>query len=66
MAAVLGERDHRRLGALVAEMRRQAANDDAGGGERDNRPPGEEQRFEMLCGIVEAHIGFRHALGESM
>jgi hypothetical protein len=39
-AAVLGDRDHRRLRALVREMRSQQPDHDAHGAQRKDRPPG--------------------------
>ena len=43
-AAVLGDRDHRRLGALVGQQRRQQPDHDARGAQREDRPAGPVER----------------------
>ena len=63
MAAVLGEGDDRRLGSLVAEMGCQAADDDTGRGNDDNRVPSEEEHCEVASDIVEVHIRLIHPFG---
>ena len=63
---VLADRDHRRLGALVGEHRRQQADERAGRDDRDDRLAGEEQFAHPLAHIGEArHIGV-HPLGETL
>ena len=45
--AVLRDRDDRRLGALVREMRREEANENTGGADADDRCPCAEEGGEM-------------------
>jgi hypothetical protein len=58
-AAVFGDGDDRRLGALVGEQRRQAADDDAAGADGDDGLAGSEETAQVLADVVEADGGIR-------
>ena len=56
-ASVLGDREHRRVGALVREMRSQEADEDAGGAEADDGPTGAEERRKMRAEPLVGDVG---------
>ncbi len=55
-AAVLGDGQHRRLAGLVADQRRQRADQDPGGADADDRPPGPEQGLKVRRGVRKDHL----------
>ena len=56
--AVLRHRNHRRLGALVREVRGEEADENAGGADADDRRALAEQRREMGSETLVADIGY--------
>ena len=65
-AAILGKRDHRRLGRLVRERQRQRADKDAGRAHPDDRGVGREQFPQMAADIVECRLGLGDAAAEAV
>ncbi len=63
---VLRDRQHRRLAALVGHLRRQSADQGAGGTDTDDRAAGFEQHLGMLGQTVEPKSGVRYAMGQAM
>ena len=55
--AVLGHRNHRRLGTLVREVRGEEADEDAGGADADNRRSCAEEGGQMRRQALVADIG---------
>ncbi len=53
--AVLGDRDHRRLGALVGQQGRDGADQDAGGADADDGHARQEQLADMAERVLEGH-----------
>ena len=56
-AAILGNRDDRRFGALVVQQRRQRPDQDAGRAKSDDTPPLAEPRLHGPDGLVEGVRG---------
>ena len=64
--AVLGRREHRRLGPLVAQERCHGTDQDAAGAQPDHRPPGGEQAGHMRRGLGEPLVGRAVGAGGGM
>ena len=65
-SAVRRHGDHRRLGVLVAEERRQGADEDAAGAHADDGHAGREQAAQVLGGIPVRHVGAVDAMRQTV